>query len=172
MSYDRRELILERLEAILGGLTIPLLGDPNGDTPAQIAPGNFVRNRNELTKDKVPGVILLDADEVRDARATLPPRGQQERQVPVSIMKMTPEIYVVLDNRSITNVNVGQDLSTARMVILKAILLDNTLQGIVGANGDIALNSVVTDLARNRTMKGQMGIAIDFRYPLLPKDVA
>jgi hypothetical protein len=162
---DRRQLVLDRLYALLGGLTIPLQGGPTG--PLSIVPGNIVQNRNELPKEKVPGIIILDGDEIKDPRAQLATRGLTETRVPSSIMKMTPEVYVVLDTRGITNENVGRDLNTARLAILAAVLPDTQLQNIVGANGNIVYDGCVTDLARNRTMKGQLGISVTFTYPLI-----
>jgi hypothetical protein len=35
--------------------------------------------------------------------------------MPIQIMRMTPEIYVVLDVRPVGNLNVGKDLNTARL---------------------------------------------------------
>ena len=163
---DRRQLVLTRLFELLGNLTVPLKGGPNSGG-VSIIPGNIVHNRNELDKKYVPGIILLDADEIKDPRAQLPVRGMQEMRVPSSIMKMTPEIYVVLDTRGVTNENAGEDLNTARLAILAAILPDSQLQNIVGDNGDIVYDGCVTDFARNRTMKGQMGVSITFTYPLI-----
>ena len=113
---DRRQLILNQLYVLLGGLTIPLLGGPTG--AVSIVPGNIVHNRNELPKQKVPGIIILDADEIKDPRAQLRERGLAETRVPSNIIKMTPEIYVVLDTRGIDNQNGGEDLNTARLAIL------------------------------------------------------
>jgi hypothetical protein len=167
---DRRSLILNRLEVLLSGLTVPLIGSIGGISSV-IVPGNIVRNRNELPKEKTPGIILLDADEVKDPRSQLPARGLQERAVPTNIFKMTPEIYVVLEtNRPITMLNAGTDLNTARLAILAAVLPDKQLQNIVGANGNIVYDGCVTDFARNRTMKGQMGLSITFTYPLIQNE--
>lgn len=165
---DRRQLVCTRLYALMTGLTIPLLGGENG--PVTIVPGSVVHNRNQLQHDKVPGIILLDADEVRDPRATALPQGSQASRVREQVMKMTPEIYVVLDVRGATKQNIGEDLNLARMAILRAVLPDAELQGIVGTNGGITYDGCVTDLARNRTMKGQLGISITFNYPLLNKE--
>jgi hypothetical protein len=170
LVLDRRQNVLDRLFILLSELYVPLLGGPNG--PTSINPNNVVRNRNEVQADKLPGIILLDGDEVRDSRATLPPRGQEENAVPTEIMRMTPEIYVVLDARGIQNENVGEDLNTARLAILGVILPDRTLQSIVGGNGNITYDACVTDLARNRTMKGQLGISISFMYPLIGNEVS
>jgi len=169
-TNDRRQLILDRLYELLSGLTIPLAGGPTGSI--SIVPGNIVQNRNELPKELVPGIILLDADEIKNPLTQLRERGLTETRVPSSIMKMTPEIYVVLDTRGITNKNVGKDLNTARLAILAAVLPDTQLQSIVGANGNIVYDGCVTDLARNRTMKGQLGCSITFTYPLLRNEYA
>ena len=168
LSYrDRRQEVLARVFALLSGLNIPLLGGPVAGA-APIKAGNIVHNRNELPAELVPGIILLDADEIKDPRVQLPARGLIERGVPPSIMKMTPEIYVVLDVRGPTVQNAGADLNTARLAILAAILPDKQLQSIVGTNGNILYDGCVTDFARNRTMKGQLGVSITFTYPLVP----
>jgi hypothetical protein len=131
-----------------------------------------VHNRNELPADKVPGIILLDADEVSDPSFLKAAPG---RQLPpgAKVMRMTPEIYGVLDVRkgAQQNENVGEDLNLIRGAILNLILHDATLQGIVGSNGQIVYDACVTDLARNRTMKGQIGISVSFIYPLFPQEL-
>lgn len=163
---DRRQEVLDRLFELLGNMTVDLAGGPNGTV--QIVPGNIVRNRNELQQDKVPGIIILDADEVKDQRTLKEaPGGGQQQRMPAQLMKMTPEIYVVLDVRPVGNLNVGKDLNTARMAILAKVFTDEQLWGIIGANGNITYDGCVTDLARNRTMKGQMGMSLTFTYPLL-----
>lgn len=162
---DRRVLILQELESVLGGLDIEL-------TTGRIPAGNFVRNRNELPADLVPGIILLDADEVADPRYQRPSTGRDIRTVPPQMMRMTPEIYVVLDVRKPQNKNVGEDLSVARAAILKAIITSETLNALVSGNGQITYDGCVTDLARNRTMQGQMGISITFSYPFLPGEMS
>jgi len=169
VTSDRRQAIIDRLDAILAGMTITLTGTQG--TPAEIPPGNFVHNRNELPAKLVPGVILLDADEMSDSRAVPPAPGRQLNQMRDQVVKMTPEIYVVLDVRKPLNLNVGKDLNLARMALLAAIWGDPTIQAIVGPNGAITYEEGVTDLARNRTMQGQMGISITFTYPLKPSEI-
>jgi hypothetical protein len=165
MIRDRRQEILDRLFAILNGLTINLVGGPEG--AVVIEAGNVVRNRNQLQADKVPGLILLDADEVRDPTKQLREQGLAQGRMPTQVMKMTPEIYVVLDVRGVQNENVGQDLNTARLAINAAIFGDAQLQTIIGTNGNAIYDGMVTDLARNRTMKGQCGLSFTFSYPLI-----
>ena len=164
MINDRRAKIIARLEAVLSGLAITL---SSGSIPA----GNYVHNLGELPANKVPGVILLDGDEV----AGLPLSAAPGRQTPPrdKMMKMTPEIYVVLDVRkgAKQNENVGEDLNIARVAVLAAVLGDAGLQSLCGANGEICYDGCVTDLARNRTLKGQIGMSITCVYPFLPGEL-
>lgn len=162
---DRRDRILERLFELLSGLTVTLT---TGNVT--FADGHIVRNRDELPADKVPGIILLDADEVRDPR--VPEIAGRELRPGPTLMRMTPEIYVALDVRKPANKDVGKDLNTARAALLKLVLHDTMLQKIVGANGSISYDGCVTDLARNRVMKGQMGLSITFVYPFIPDEFA
>jgi len=166
---DQRTQIIERLVELFSTFSVSLVGDDlNG--PVTITPALFVHNRGELPAEKVPGITLLDADETRDP-ATTPRPGRQGPPSPV-LMRMTPEIYIVLNVRKPQNQNVGEDLNTARAAVLNLILNDATLQTIVGANGQILYDGCVTDLARNRQMRGQMGLSITFVYPFFPKGMA
>jgi hypothetical protein len=171
-TLDRRDLILGRVFTLLSGLEI-LLSANNAslNLPTAIVPGHIVHNRNELPKELVPGIILLDADEIKDPKAQLRAPGGIQGQMPPQLMKMTPEIYVVLDVRKPDNANVGADLNLARLAILATLWPDQTLQGIVGSNGNILYDGCVTDLARNRQMRGQLGISMTFSYPLLPSEI-
>ncbi len=161
--FDRRDAILARLEEILKAATITI---SNGTIPA----GNYVRNRNQLPKELVPGVIQLDADETRDPRF---PSNQGRGGPPgPGMMRMTPEVYVVLDQRKPNNLNVGPDLNLARAEIIRLVYRDTTLQKLTGDSGTIQYDGCVTDLARNRVMEGQMGLSITFVYPFVPGEFA
>lgn len=160
VKMDRRDRILDRLFEILGGLTIEL-------STGTIIPDHFVHNRNELPAEKVPGIILLDADEVWDPNTpNLASRG--DGQASPGLLRMTPEVYVVLDVRKPNNKVVGKDLNTARAKIIGSVINDTQLKAFVGTNGQIRYDGCVTDLARNRTMQGQMGLSITFVYPFIP----
>ena len=163
---DRRALIIERLVELFTGFSVQLAGTPLSRS-VSITAGNVVHNRDQLPAEKVPGLIILDGDEIKDPRVLEMPSG---RNLPVSpsLVRMTPEIYIVLDVREPLNINVGEDLNTARAALLNLVLHDATLSQIVGANGQIVYGGCVTDLARNRTMKGQMGIMLTFVYPFIP----
>jgi hypothetical protein len=167
-TNDRRQAIQNELVNVLTGLvsTIQLTG---GETPASLA--GFVHNRNELPKEMVPGIILLDGDERMDQRIVPPTPGRLQVKLPTQFMILTPEIYVVLDVRKPANLNVGADLNICRLAILGAIWDDATLQTIVGSNGKITVDAVVSDLARNRVMQGQLGISIGFHYPLIAAEI-
>jgi hypothetical protein len=171
-TRDRRQEILDRLEALLSGMTISLAGDGSTtSTPALIPAGNFVRNRNELPADKLPGIILLDADEVNDY-SLVPKSGRVMSQMATQILKMTPEIYIVLDTgRKPHNKNAGKDLNLARLAIMGKIIPDSTIQELCGSFGKVVYDGSITDFARNRVMKGQMGLSITFSYPLIAAEV-
>jgi hypothetical protein len=166
-SVDRRAMILDRLVELLQNFTIQLTGTTlSGPVTTQ-----FVHNRGELPSDKAPGVILLDADEARDPRLVARAPGRSTTPVRPQLMRMTPEIYIVLDVRKPLNENVSTDLSKARAALLSLVMLDQQLAQIVGANGEIVYDGCLTDLARNRVMKGQMGVSFTFVYPLSPYDL-
>lgn len=157
---DRRDRILIRMADLLKVTTIKL---STGNIPA----GNFVHNRNELPAGKTPGIILLDADEVWDPQT--PNRTSRgDAQVTPGLIRMTPEVYVVLDVRKPNNDEVGKDLNTARALIISKMINDEALKALVGANGQIRYDGCVTDLARNRQMQGQLGLSFTFVYPFLP----
>lgn len=161
---DRRALLLQRQFEILSGLTVQL-------TETVIVPGNIVHNRNDLPKNLRPGIILLDADEVRDPR-TPDLRSRPDAPPSPSLMRMTPEVYVVLDDRKPHNKFIGEDLLLARAAILYALLADQTLLTICGGNGTIGYDGLVTDLARNRVMEGQEGMSITYTYPFIIGELA
>jgi hypothetical protein len=162
MGLDRRALLLARSFDILSGLSIDI---STGTIPA----GNIVHNRNELPAELVPGLIFLDADEVRDPRFTQNTQGRSTPPKP-GMMKMTPEIYAVLDVRKPANLLVGEDLLLMRTAILNLLFHDQYLQQVTGSGGSIVYDGCVTDLARNRQMRGQMGLSVTFSYPFIPNE--
>lgn len=164
VKVDRRDQILTRLFNLLAGdLTVEI-------STGTFSGANLVRNRNELPKEKVPGLILLDADEVKDPR--FPETAGRNLRPGVGLMRMTPEIYIVLDVRKPNNKMVGEDLNAVRAAVLNLVMHDQALQQLTGSNGAITYDGCVTDLARNRVMQGQMGLSITFIYPFIPDDLA
>lgn len=166
---DRRDMILDRLATILTGLTSTVSLTGTNGTPSTLKEGGFVQNRNELPDGLTPGIILMDGDELQGMKTVIP--GRTPPRIAPQIMKIVPEIYVVLDVRKPNNVNVREDLSICRLAILSAIYNDKMLLDLVSTNGRVEVEAIVTDLARNRPMKGQMGLSIAFYYPLIPGEI-
>jgi len=163
VRVDRRALILSTLEGTLSSMDIEL---SNG----KIAAGNFVHNRDQLSPEKTPGIILLDGDEKGYGQPL--PQGRVA-PIPMStrLVVMMPEIYVVLDYRKPQNKNVGDDLTVARQAIVNAIMNEPTMKQVCGSNGRIDYEGCITDLARNRAMHGQMGLSFSFIYPWIPLEL-
>jgi hypothetical protein len=150
---DRREQTLARLTVIMA--EIPSI---------QAA----VRNRGELPANKRPAIVVLDGDEV--ARESV---AQQRGRLTLAphLVDLTPEIFIVMDQREPHNVGIGEDLNALRIAVLKAIIADQELVGILGANGDIRYNGCNTDMATGRAMEGQMQLSITFTYALRPSEL-
>jgi hypothetical protein len=162
---DTREDILQRLFVILQGI-------PNLGTDPYIGGPTVYRNRDQLPDELRPGILLLDADET----VVLKSVDNRDSSRTPTLVELKPEIYVCLKTIKptnldpSTNINVGTIINGYRLAILKAVMNDTTLQGLVrvGYGGSINFSAVITDLARNRTMMGEMGIAFFFTYPLIP----
>ena len=150
---DRREAILARLLAILETVS-----------GVQVA----VRNRGDLPADKRPAVVILDGDEVaRDQ----PPASRGQLTAAPSIIDLTPEIYVLMDLRGPANEGTGEDMNVLRRLILIAIMNDETLRELLGANGDITYIGCETDMASGRSLEGQMHLMLTFAYVLRPSEL-
>lgn len=161
---DRRQMIIDRLKVILGGLTITL-------STGVIAAGNFVHNRNDLPTEKLPGIILLDGDEKKAPEIQERSQGRASNRARDQVMTMQPEIYVTLDFRKPNNVLSGEDVNTARLAILAAIMTDAALFGLLGMNGSFTYLGCVTDFAANRMMNGALGISLAISYPLVVAEI-
>jgi hypothetical protein len=149
---DKREQILARLFTVL-----------------QAIPGieQHVRNRGELPDEKRPAITMLDADEIADER----PFAQGRITAFANRMIMTPEIYVALKDQKPDNLTAGQLLNGFRVAIIKAVMTDAELKDLVGSNGEIRYEGCVTDLARGRTMAGEILIRFAFVYVLNPSQL-
>lgn len=144
---DRREAILERLTDVAGTV--------------QGIVGAY-RNRDEVSDDDRPAIIILDADE--EASDAAFERGRPSRQR--NLVTMNPEIYIILGARP---AQVGTEINTLRARLVKAVLLDGDLIALAGTNGEIRYEGCATALARGRQMEGEMGVSISFTYPLDPQ---
>lgn len=152
---DRREEILTRLEAILYTIVM---------TPPLV---HVVRNKAGLPDERRPAIILLDADEALTQRIEQPSRGLTR---PPQLMAMTPQIFYLAGNLP-QNTTVGQHLNAARIAIMDAIMHDDQLRDICGANGSIYYGGCETDLKTGSTIEGQMQINPVFIYPFIPREL-
>lgn len=146
----KRELILAQLAVVLNG----------------IADVEFVRNR-QLTSDKRPAIQLLDSDEVAD-------RAYQGRGRPANspnMIVLSPEIFVIGKNKKPVNETVGTDLNIVCAKVIKAVLTDTDLINLVGSNGEIRYDGLVTDLGEDRTIEGKARVGISFVYVLRPDEL-
>lgn len=150
---DRRKQILSRLFVVLG---------------TAIDTFTWYRNRGDLDADKRPGGIMLDADET--VVTSMTERKPSTAAVP-TLISMSPEVYVILADTKPTNTNIGDVLNDYRTTLVKAVLLDETLRDLVGTNGTVRYDGIVTDLAKGRDMAGELGIGFTFIYPLIPSEL-
>jgi len=127
-----------------------------------------VRNRGELPAAIRPAVVLLDGDET--ARDGVPQERGRLTAAP-NLVDMSPEIYVVMDQREPKNERIGEDMNAMRMAILKAITTAAPLIAILGSNGDIKYNGCATDMASGRSMEGQLSLRFTFTYVLKPSEL-
>lgn len=146
---DKREAILARLLIVVKAV--------EGIKTA-------TRNKKAISEDQRPGVQIFDADEEADDREI----GRGRPGNAPNLITMTPEIFLVLGAVTET---VGTELNTLRAKLVKAIVSDSELATLVGPNGEIRYKACATGLSQGRTMEGEMGIVIDFKYVLNPSEL-
>jgi hypothetical protein len=147
----KRQLILARLYVVLSG--IPGIAEA-------------VHNR-AVNSDKRPAILLLDADEVAD-------RAYQGRGRPANspnLVVMSPEIYVILKNVKPVNETVGADLNAFCAAIIKAVITDAEINVLVGSNGEIRYDGLVTDLGEDRSIEGKARVGMSFVYVIRPDEL-
>lgn len=153
MSQDRREDILARLVAVAATL---------------VTEDCAFRNTISVPEKKRPAIVILDGDEIAD-------EADNERKRPPlapRIVAMTPEVHFLLEGRADTaaegdQVRVGGALNTLRTRFLKAVLTDASLVALC-VDGDIRYDGFTTGLGAGRSMEGEAGVGLTFRYLLRP----
>ena len=166
-TIDRREAILSRVLTLLKA-TPGVATDPYTGTPC------VYRDRDQLPDELRPGLLLIDADEEADTQARDQP-GRPGRSPNVIWLK--PEIYILLKAAKPQNLSTGTNLNAFRTAIVKAIMNDSadpsagTLKSLCGSNGEVWYHGCISDLARGRTMLGEMGVAFWFKYVLHPSEL-
>jgi hypothetical protein len=147
---DKREDILARL--------VEVAADVSGVVFAG-------RNVGNIDDEDRPAIVIMDADEAADESDPVNvPRGTSVKRR----VGLTPEIYILLGDKP---ENIGTELNAFRAKLIKAVLTDATLQGIVGTNGAIRYEGCATALSRGRSMEGEMGVSFTFSYILNPAEL-
>lgn len=142
---DTRELILSRLVEVLqtvaGVLTVH-------------------RNKESLSDDRLPAILVFDADEAADeqdpkSRPSIAPRR----------VSMMPEVRIMIGAAPEA---VGPALNAIRAATLKAILTDDALLALTADGIGARYEGCATQLKVGRTMQGDMLLGVRFAYYLKP----
>jgi hypothetical protein len=152
---DKREAILERIAQIT--------------TATKTAAGivTAVRNRGLMSNEKRPACVLLDGDE--KPAIFLPNNRTDSRSASrPAIMRMSPELYVLMDEARPVNDQIGQLLNAKRIALSLAIVTDEALKTLLGPNGGIVYNGCVTDLKSGSALTGQMRLDFIYTYVFDP----
>jgi hypothetical protein len=145
---DKRESILSRIEALLAT-------DNTGAMTVK-------RNKPLIDQDMRPAVALLDGDEI--AKLTGARRGGAA--MTPQIMTMTPQVFYIAKSKAPQNEDVGPDVNQFRLRILSLIAGDSELKDLVGANGNISLIRMETDLKSGGLLQGQARFDFAISYVL------
>lgn len=140
---DRREQILERMEAVLGALS-------GFETS--------VRNDIVTAESSMPALMLLDGDENTGEDAF--DRGRP----PAGVFKMTmmPEVYILAEADV---AEIGPLLNRLRYRVVFAVLNDPQLKALAH-NGGIRYEGGQSGLALGRSLAGEMGLNFSIDYAL------
>jgi len=144
---DRREEILSRL------ITVCQVDGIRKVIRNQLSPG----------EDILPAVAVLEGDELADETDPVTRPANAPRRV-----MMTPEIVILLGDLP---EDVGTSINTIRAAIIKAVVNDSGLLGLVINNHAIRYLGSATELAYGRTMEATMALKFAFTYVLLPREL-
>lgn len=154
-TVSNRELILKRLLAL-------------GETVTGFK--TILRNEGLNDDGKKDCFVLLDGDEVLDLAP--PSRGRGPVLMSTHLMRMTPQLFVLLKEarpQQVTNgKNVGEILNEYRDALINAIATDTQLATLLGSNGKVVYNGCETDLKSGSTLSGTMRMDFAFTIPLTP----
>lgn len=158
MSVHRREEILARMFELLETLK-------SAPIPVDERLVTVVRNRGKLEQDKRPAAYLLDGDETG-----APPEPSVRGRVRMSprLVTMNPQVFVVLKTKGPQNELVGQTLNIHRGRIINLFASDAQLQALIGTNGELTYDGMLTDLKTGNAMEGEMQLNFSIRYFVNP----
>src|SRR5688572_14092713 len=141
MSLNTREALLDRLFTVMETLKV-------APVPVDERLVTVARNRGKLDNDKLPAGYLLDGDE--SVALSGDRKGRVIMQPVLAVMR--PQVFVVLKTKTPQNEGVGEALNAYRKRIITLFADDAQLRALVGANGDIAYEGMVTDLKSGMPM--------------------
>lgn len=142
---DKRELILARLLEV---------------AQTVVEPNCAFRNQLDIPETRRPAIVILDADEQTDDSAF----GRKRPCNGPLIVAAAPEIFILAESKP---ANIGAVLNGLRRRFLKAVLHDESLVALC-TDGDIRYEGFTTGLAVGRSMEGECGVNLTFRYTLRP----
>ena len=165
MTINRRELILARLQERM--MSVPGVAEVDGVK-------SVFRNRGAVPDELRPAIVVLDGREVLVTTIS-----QQHREMPPAIMRVLPQIWVLVRARD--NVNndtldnqsapIGEELSAWQVKVQGAIYGDEVLLGLLGDSGGIDWQGLDTDLEAAAEMTGELLLNFGFRYYFNPAEV-
>lgn len=155
---NNREPILARIYAILETFK-------SAPTPLNMRLITTSRNRGKLDNEKLPAGFLLDGDE----RTTLSASGKSRNRMSPVLVTMTPQIFIVLKLIGAKNSEtLGPLLNEYQKMILKGLATDATLLSLIGSNGDLSYDGMITDLKTGMPMEGEAQLNLSIRYFMNP----
>lgn len=145
MAEDRREDILARLVEVAQTI---------------VEPNCVFRNQIDIPETRRPAISIFDADEDTDDSCF----GRGRPANAPLIVAMSPQILIEAEGKPAV---VGALISDLRRRFVKAVLHDAALVGLC-KDGDIRYEGMATGFAVGRSMEGECGIHLTFRYVLRP----
>jgi hypothetical protein len=119
------------------------------------------RNNTDITDDQMPAALVLDGDEDVVAGND----GSRPSGRPL-LVEMSPEIQIVEQSSEI-----GSDLTTFRVDLMKLVLSDAVLNAQTGTNGKISYIGCETSVGWAEKQYGALQMKFTFKYPLKPADL-
>lgn len=107
----------------------------------------------------LPGCVVLEGEEEGEAAIK-----NRQPAVP-TLMKMFPLISIAVEA---TASEVGRDLRVLRRKVIKAVLTDATLLGLLGSNGGMIYRGFVCDFVAAEKIVGRMALRFELHYWLKP----
>lgn len=146
---DRREQILARLVTIAG----------------TVSGVDFVfRNKDEISETERPCIRIYDGDEVLSDKS--PPA--EHKGAVQTMMTMTPLVAIELGGKP---ENVGTDLNTLRLRLIKAVLTDTQLPEMVAKKGRYRYEGCTMSSTTARLTEVAMILTFAFTYSLNPSEL-